>query len=496
MTYLHLFQIGPVQSFIAAARRTQDLYEGSQMLSTLASAGVRAAHDAGAAILFPAVDSDGNPLGGAPHRFAFVSDAEPRQIGANVEDAIQKSWLAVAQEVHDWLWNVIGGGDWETVFTRQVEAWLEIYWVAVDYTEALHGNCYANAARALAARKSLRDFPQVEEDGDKCTLTGAQSALPINWDALRKADPLDNYWSSEENDHIIIRSNEKLGSVALIKRMFPFVQGRKPQFPATDEIAKRSGRAEPPLYLAVLHMDGDRMGLRLSGMTSFKQHQAFSRKLSEFAAIAKKIVAHHAGELVYAGGDDVLALLPLNTTLACADELQKALTAAMGDGATASAGIAITAAGLPFDSALDDAREAEEIAKDEIGRNALVVRDSRSTAIREMGAYWDSGIVEMVEALQLAFGTGGSWGKGRLSGKLGYDLLELAYALDNPVTIPPEARKKELKRLIKRHVEPKTPIDQIDNYANGLSQIGEAHGWETLANWVILARFLAHGGRI
>ena len=33
--YLFIFTIGPVQSFIAQARKTQDLYAGSQLLSDL-----------------------------------------------------------------------------------------------------------------------------------------------------------------------------------------------------------------------------------------------------------------------------------------------------------------------------------------------------------------------------------------------------------------------------------------------------------------------------
>ncbi|MFQ3646977.1 MAG: type III-B CRISPR-associated protein Cas10/Cmr2, partial [Anaerolinea sp.] len=43
MTHLYLFQIGPVQAFIAQARRTQDLLVGSRILSDLASAGIKAA---------------------------------------------------------------------------------------------------------------------------------------------------------------------------------------------------------------------------------------------------------------------------------------------------------------------------------------------------------------------------------------------------------------------------------------------------------------------
>ncbi len=82
-THLFLFTIGPVQAFIAQARRTQDLYIGSRMLSALAAAGVRAAtNSAGFQAIFPAPQQGDQfseaDLEGTPHRFAFLSDEAPQ----------------------------------------------------------------------------------------------------------------------------------------------------------------------------------------------------------------------------------------------------------------------------------------------------------------------------------------------------------------------------------------------------------------------------------
>lgn len=53
-------------------------------------------------------------------------------------------------------------------------------------------------------------------------------------------------------------------------------------------------------------------------------HLQFSQALSNFALYAApRVVAAHKGRLVYAGGDDVLAMLPADTALACADDLQR-----------------------------------------------------------------------------------------------------------------------------------------------------------------------------
>ena len=56
-------------------------------------------------------------------------------------------------------------------------------------------------------------------------------------------------------------------------------------------------------------------------------HLQFSECLSNFALhCVRPIVEAHAGRLIYAGGDDVVALLPADTALACADDLQLAFS--------------------------------------------------------------------------------------------------------------------------------------------------------------------------
>jgi CRISPR-associated protein Cmr2 len=135
-TYLHLIQIGPVQSFIAAARRTQDLYVGSRLLSMIAAEGVHAAQrtDPQVELLFPVQDERGNLPQSVPHRFAFLSDQEPVTLACAVEQAVKDYWKrTIAGRVRHWLHGQIGDGEWTAVFDRQVENWLEVYCVAVPY---------------------------------------------------------------------------------------------------------------------------------------------------------------------------------------------------------------------------------------------------------------------------------------------------------------------------------------------------------------------------
>ena len=72
--------------------------------------------------------------------------------------------------------------------------------------------------------------------------------------------------------------------------------------------------------------DGDQIGRVIDdlakGLEGNTNHQLFSRLLAQFADRAgRTIVEELHGTLIYAGGDDVLALVPLHNLLACTTQL-------------------------------------------------------------------------------------------------------------------------------------------------------------------------------
>jgi len=502
-THLFLFQIGPVQAFIAQARRTQDLFVGSHILSELASAGVTTASRlSNFRAIFPLVN-DGKVVGGAPHRFAFLSDADPQEVANTVKAGIDQRWQGFARSVSDLVWNAVGDGDWVAVFQKQITSWMEFYWVAVPYDSQNHNASYSKASASMAQRKYARTFYPVDEPGIKCTLTGAQAALDLDWKRLRKA--------LHDSRKILLRDNERLGSLALIKRLVGRTKvAPKIQVYSTTHIAKDDPNADEETtpdkdvagYLAVLHMDGDRMGVHLSQLKDTEEHQRFSGKLAEFAgtkvASVIKEYGGQTGQLVYSGGDDVLALLPLKHALRCAYQLRKAFKDLTG--CEASAGIAVTPANLPLDRALELARDAEKMAKETYGRNAMVVVEAHGTGqMRSAGGKWD--IIDFILQLQ------GMFGKRTISGKLGYDLQMLDHDLYGDLR---PAREAEIRRLIKRRTaENATPkqVKEIQTLADSMIRLVEdvviekgeqpyhpVPTWSDMANWVILARFLAQGG--
>lgn len=350
------------------------------------------------------------------------------------------------------------------------------------------------------------------------------------------------------------------------------------------EATKEADIPPPAKYYAVLYMDGDRAGQWLSGTheglthlrhvlhPSVRQqlegnpewvkllneqrlltpalHAAISDALANFALKLVRFVVEerHAGRVVYAGGDDVLAFLPLDDALLAAQELRalfsgeiaftdsnlkasemdvrkkdwqptfgnlsctgylwldKAPLLTMGPTATASIGIAIAHHLQPLDTTLQAMREAEHAAKEAYGRNALCVHLlKRSGEEARVGAKW-SYAGENLDAVKMVNDVCQRFKDGRLAMKLAHAVFEEARTL---AELPREAQRAELKRLLKRHSEGRLSREEREAQADELSAKLTAfaamldrhaadkylpRGFMQMAEWLLLARFLAKGG--
>jgi len=273
-------------------------------------------------------------------------------------------------------------------------------------------------------------------------------------------------------------------------------------------------------------------------------HNAISGALANFALrfVRQVVEQRYPGRVVYAGGDDVLAILPAQHALAVARELRALFSGeaiiiskgdtwdveprfrdpnctgflklgdeillTMGPRASASVGIAIVHHMQPLDSALEAAREATRAAKENYGRNAIAVNFlRRSGERRRIGSKWfyDSNLrdpLSLMEKMRLSFADR------RLAKGFAYSLSGEAYTLNS---VPHDAQLAELCRLLGRHGDNKLMSRQeIEDLAVHLVKWAAAlnshcHGKDTneeapapgmveLSQWVMLARFLSQEG--
>ena len=168
-----------------------------------------------------------------------------------------------------------------------------------------------------------------------------------------------------------------------------------------------------------------------------------------------EIVKEHDGFLVYAGGDDVLALFPADKVLDAAYEIQKAFkedfyeveingerrkVMGLGNNASMSAGIVFAHYKWPLYDAIEKVREGERDAKGKYGRNAFCITFiKRSGEILTAGGKWDfaTDLTDVAEAIVSR----------KISHRFIYDFMDVSETLEGDML------KAEIRRLLKRRRE-------------------------------------------
>ncbi|WP_054950073.1 type III-B CRISPR-associated protein Cas10/Cmr2 [Numidum massiliense] len=419
-----IFTIGPVQSFIASARKTEDLWSGSYVLSFLVERAIEALYAAGRNVemIFPqvtkeriALDNKQNDanlnIASLPNRLTALIEGSPEEVAevmgqteTIVRDAFKQfcSWAVKYvfpdREFQEAL---------QSQAERQVDALLEVYWVLQPYVaETSFSEQQEELEVRLNALKSDKQFSQFTGAGITCSVCKERDALSMyavndsdRYGHMRKK--LRDTWQQrseefhvpieatvgENNDHARIKDNEFLCGVCLGKRVArdyfkkDYYKVSKPfaSFPSTQDIGVKAQS-----YFAILKLDGDNMGKLFSGET-LEQYRDVSRRLSHFAAKeVPKIVAKYEGVIVYAGGDDVLAFFPVDQVLDAANELRLAFGSdkqGVGREATASAGVVIGHKKAPLHHLLNEVRKLEGRAKEYKNRLTEKEKDALALAV-------------------------------------------------------------------------------------------------------------------
>lgn len=581
-TFLFAASVGPVQDFIKAARKTRDLWFGSQMLSEISRAVAASLNQQNVKLIFPHADllevKDANIANvilctveqngsiDAPETQAVL-----KGLATASRKAAQQGWIAYVDEARRWIDRRLRNGNagqfQEDIWNEQVGDVVEFYaaWVPCDHSEK---DGYKTARRRLmqllAGRKQCRAFkPAPDHPGvPKSSLDGARESV--------LKDP-----SDETRSRLRLRKGELLDAVGMTKRLARGDRRRamdegesgstgtrddkEDKYPSVSRVAAESWLAgaqvvardelkelkslcdgtqvihgiparlagafevfphegavlyrnrhreffeesqpdevfqgkkldivrllkhmegkiggEPDPYVAVLLADGDRVGKILSTIANPEAHEHFSEELSDFAVRVKQIIeGEFRGVLIYSGGDDVLALMPVHQSVECARRLRDLFDECMikalphlnvaADRPTLSVGIAIGHFMEPLEFLLDHARAAEKDAKEnksgkrssgddkiaQAKRNALAVhvhtrggspirfREQWNESRTEMS--FDQRLLQWVELLM----------SDRLPHRAAYELRRLAEDFDHDAMSPAlaEGMRQEAERLLLR----------------------------------------------
>ncbi len=238
------FTIGPVQGFVAQARRTKDFWAGSWLLSYLAEVAIVAGEANAERVLIPYRDAQSDKgvlnslrhvVGGVPNRMEmrFHDQATARQAATTAAQSLRDEWLAIAGVVWERYLQPIAqnGNGTEDIWRRQTENFWEVSWVVTDEQDP---NQLVGAA--LQGRKAFRNVPATTEPGTKCSLMSDYQELS-GFVGVANRGHTDAFWQAYRDqlpDHegLDLGKDERLCAMALIKRMLPNVISKLPVHPS------------------------------------------------------------------------------------------------------------------------------------------------------------------------------------------------------------------------------------------------------------------------
>lgn len=598
MGHVLIVTLGPIQDFIAAARRTRDLWFGSWLLSELSKATARAmAEDCGLnALVFPGISKPGELDPGTLTSVAnkivirVPEGKDPAAVASRGEEGMKKRLEKLRDQAFD---KIDSEYFLRPTAAAQVADLIEYSWVSA---REMDSNGYSAARRQaeelLAARKNTRlwsavpwgaEVPKSSIDGERESVlheelfdrvvkkkdltpeqvrvrygvgsterlcgvgllkrhgirersrydhrflsTGHLAAWPL-YHRLNKLPPdseLEAAWKKYletlARGGIVLKEQEIVqgegrkhlslfgrydGSLLFENRLAELFEEitdtgdrEAALHDARNDLAdflKKIGISTPLPYYAILVADGDRMGKAIERQETFEEHQKLSRALDQFAQEVRTIVeGNHAGELVYSGGDDVLAFVPLHRAVECARNLAAAFQKHLADYPvdekgnlpTLSAGIGVSHFMEPLRRALWTAREAEKLAKEK--RNSLaVIVDKRSGPPVKVTGPWGTLDQRLDDYASLHRND-------QVPDGAAYELRELGRLLDN-VDGDQKANLKELvraeaERILKRKQPAHGDEEKIDpEVLARLVQDLNTLPLEKIANGLIVARLLA-----
>ncbi|UOP04599.2 type III-B CRISPR-associated protein Cas10/Cmr2 [Conchiformibius kuhniae] len=253
--YILILSVGPVQGFIAAARRSRDLWCGSWLLSEIAKAAAKHLQDAGAEMIFPSVSHDagclnegsdfsvGNKIqvrcecadGDAVTALGNAAAAAAKRRFRNLAADALKKLGKDADKLRSELW------------AQQLDDYVEVQFAWArengDYREACQ-----KAARLLVGRKATRDFaPAFARSADderymlpKSSLDGARETVLLK--EKQTTLPKEKQISRSLRQKLGLKFSEQLDCAGVVKRM----GGDSEQFTPITRVAADSWLRELP----------------------------------------------------------------------------------------------------------------------------------------------------------------------------------------------------------------------------------------------------------
>jgi CRISPR-associated protein Cmr2 len=464
--------IGPVQEFIAAGRKIIDLKVGSYLLSYLIFQGIKVIGDKygydslvfpymrDQYLLFKHFEEKGinvqlasdieKEVASLPNVFTAIIPTEDidevtKEIEKNIKEEFEKISKYIKENIESF--DRYNSTNEKVLYEKRIQDTQNSYdaekWSGEWEKQTKQFPTFMYTSVEMNSEEQLKKeykklFPEVSEMPDDkykviSEILGAKSAIRKSLrEFVQNLDtrPMRGDDISASNKALIITKRredneedvEYLSAISVIKRYFIEYLVQEKGYKEISKMAKISDLTSisKKYNSAILQMDGDKMGKWISGenrnQNSKIPHPVYqkmvSRTLNNFTKFVPKVVKEHEGILIYAGGDDVLAILPSNKVLEASDQIRNIYSGIndadidgytfkegwaykdgvtifnmMGD-ATMSAGVTVFPKKFNLKTALSESRKMEKAAK-EAGRNKFGLAVVKGNKLEETVSDWD-----------------------------------------------------------------------------------------------------------
>lgn len=439
--HLFLFTITPVQSFVMQARKAQDFHVASRILSNLTASALNeaVALNPECDIIFPHPDIDS-----MPNRFmAIVENDDINKFGENLKKHVENDFKNQVDEAFKDIFDNQPPLNYE--FQR--DNYLSISWAATEYDSNNYQQKYKELESILGGTKNIRSFLQLPETekGRKCSLCGERNAIVFIDKKLHGFQKDSVLIPPNSKNFYLMKLGEGLCTICGFKR-FSKVGGSykstsdiallhtiadinkkkeeikeekikegeyDPQYlvmlkeesydkkefehldyslkEKTEKLSKFIKDHEIPLtpYYALMAFDGDSMGETLGGgklkagedLKTFQQE--LSKHLGNFAKAVCSEIKKDEGQVVFAGGEDFLGFVNLNSLFSVMQRLRTLFDEKVhGELAeklesdkklSFSAGIVVAHVKTPLATVIGMSREMEKVAKEIEGKDSFAI---------------------------------------------------------------------------------------------------------------------------
>ncbi len=224
MRYLTAIAIGPVQDFIAAARRCRDLWCGSQLLSELSKAAAQALQRRDATLIFPAPkDAEELSKDGFTVVNKLLASVETGNIGAMIEEVRQavRERLDRAADLRNMKLRGLVVKD--KPYRDQLAGFLEFYAAWVPDLPGEYKKSRSRVEELLLRRENLRGSHHTRMKRGRANIN-------------RRLDGAREFVIQQRSNRLYesnLKANEYLDAIGVVKRF----GGRSPRFDSTVDVA-------------------------------------------------------------------------------------------------------------------------------------------------------------------------------------------------------------------------------------------------------------------